>query len=368
MRQSLFYLLVLSFSISVAAKPIYSLDKQELRGSMVDHSSTELCDVARGTLSYLNRGSSYDPDVIRVGVVKSFGVTAEQIEDTLKFICLIAEQDINSNQSSRLADTEFVRKHFDMIRWLPDKTQSHKYQKNKPLIANIPDDQILLTKYYIKLAQGSIRKTKAMPHALYSLPNDEIGLTLEQAQNKKASLVRYRYTKQDILKGILEQQGLATPLIWLSRVDLEDALMQGTVKVTIDGTETFFNVHRNNGIQYQRNINKEAQGRYWYFKQTKTVLGYGKDANLKIPIYPHVTVAGDLKHLGLGKLILLSHGDKHRLTILADTGGAFENNQYQLDYLGGFFKDWADYIASYKTFPDYFEARILVLKKSIIVD
>ena len=44
------------------------------------------------------------------------------------------------------------------------------------------------------------------------------------------------------------------------------------------------------------------------------------------------------------------------------TGGAFANNHYQLDYLGGYFRDWKDYVNTYRHFPDYFEARILVVK------
>lgn len=61
---------------------------------------------------------------------------------------------------------------------------------------------------------------------------------------------------------------------------------------------------------------------------------------------------------------MLSHNGEHRLAVLADTGGAFADNHYQLDYLGGFFRDWKDYINTYRTFPDYFEARILVRKEN----
>ncbi|MGK0270644.1 MAG: hypothetical protein ACI88H_001291, partial [Cocleimonas sp.] len=44
-----------------------------------------------------------------------------------------------------------------------------------------------------------------------------------------------------------------------------------------------------------------------FYKKTDSVMGYGKDASYKIPIHPLVTVAGDLAHLGLGKLIMLTH-------------------------------------------------------------
>ena len=295
------------------------------------------------------------------GITAKFGGDLIRIKRTLNFICQVELEDKRAGRTSRLMDAEFIAKHFDVIRWRPNKAQAKAFSNNKPLLQNIPNDKILLTKYYIKLAKGSSVKTPDTPHALYALPNDEKGLTLEQADNNPA-LMRHRLTKQQILTGMLDKQKLANPLVWLSRYDLEDSLMQGTVKVDIDGHSQFYNVHRNNGIAYDRNLKRRAQGRYWYFKQTESVMGYGKDASRKIPVHPMVTVAGDLTHLGLGKLIMLTVNGESRLTILADTGGAFANNQYQLDYLGGYFKNWQDYINTYRHFPDYVEARILLIK------
>lgn len=358
-----YFLLVLTLaSLSVGATQIYSIETEQLTGVMAPQSSADLCSVAKGALAYLARGPSYDPDVIKAGVFEKFGVDLERVKQTLAFICQVEQQDVRAGRVSRLSDPAFINRHFKMIRWRPNKTQSQRYSTNKPLLKNIPDDKLLLTKYYIKLAAGSVVQTPATPHALYSLPIDEQGLSLEQAELQKDQLIRYRFTKQQVLTGVLDQKQWARPLIWLSRDDLEDTLMQGTVRIDVNGRSQFFNVHRNNGIAYQRNLNKRQQQRYWYFKQTTNVMGYGKDADYKIPIHPLVTVAGDLKHLGLGKLIMLTHNGESRLTILADTGGAFENNQYQLDYLGGFFKNWQDYIATYRTFPDYVETRILVLR------
>jgi membrane-bound lytic murein transglycosylase len=96
-------------------------------------------------------------------------------------------------------------------------------------------------------------------------------------------------------------------------------------------------------------------------------LGYGKDADYKIPIAPEVTVAGDIFNLGLGKLILLStveNGKTHyRLTILADTGGAFANNQFQLDWLSGYYRDWDHYYQANKHRNDYSEVWLLLKKQ-----
>jgi hypothetical protein len=352
---------------NVAVSPIYQLEAEPAIGKMVTPSTAELCNVAKGTEDYLALGENYDPGIITAGMTAPFGGDLERVKRTLNFICQVQQADTLADNPSRLMDAEFITQHFDVIRWMPDKEQVQYFSKNKPLLKNIPDDKILLTKYYIKLAKGSTQKTAKTPYALYALPNDEKGLTLEQG-NADPKLTRHQLTKQDVLTGILDKDKLAEPMVWLSRYDLEDSLMQGTVKVDIatdngkSVTSQFFNVHRNNGIGYQRNLTKEQQGRYWYFKKTDAVMGYGKDASYKIPVHPLVTVAGDLAHLGLGKLIMLTHDGESRLTILADTGGAFENNQYQLDYLGGYFKNWDDYINTYRTFPDYFEARVLLLK------
>lgn len=357
--------LLISFNSaqSVAANSLYSKDNTPLVGKMAEQSAADLCAVAGGALTYISKGQSYDANVNQVGVLADFGYTMRRVKQTLAFVCQVQRQDAKVGRKSRLSDPAFIRKHFEMIRWRPDKSQSQQFAANKPLLQNIPNDKILLTKYYIKLAQGSAVKTAATPHALYSLPVDEQALTLAQADAKKDSMIRYRFTKQQVLSGILDKNQWATPLLWLSRDDLEDTLMQGTVRVDTAQSSRYFNVHRNNGIGYQRGLKKQQQKRYWYFKETQGPLGYGKDAGYKIPILPYVTVAGDLKHFGLGKLMLLSHQGEHRLAVLADTGGAFEGNHYQLDYLGGYFKNWADYIKTYRTFPDYFAARMLVLRE-----
>ncbi|MDP2561087.1 hypothetical protein [Psychrobium sp. 1_MG-2023] len=344
----------------ISHKPVFSTQQQPITGSVIAQSTTDLCLVAGGTLDYLNKGQDYDPMAIRPGIVKQFSADLDRVKRTLAFICQVSKEDNAVGRKSRLQDLNFINQHFDMIRWRPNKQQSRQFEQQKTLLKRMPDEQILLTKYYIKKAKGSPIKTAETPHALYQLPFDEQELTLEQAQTQREKLTRFQLTKQQVLTGVLDHNQWAKPLVWFSRADLEDTLMQGTVK--IDGSDTFYNVHRNNGIGYQRNVPKEQQERYWYFKQTDSVLGYGKDANYKIPIKPLVTVAGDLEHLGLGKLIMLTMNNEHRLTILADTGGAFENNQYQLDYLGGYFYNWRDYHQHYKNFPDYAEARILLLK------
>ena len=359
---------IASFALLCAAQalhaaPVYQQDSQPLQGRFTDFSGKELCEVAKATSEYLNRGAQYDPHANHAGRIGVAGIDLPRVKATLSFICETVREDQRRQQPSRLKDPAFINRHFKMIRWQPDREQVAHFAPGKPLLQKMPDDKILLTKYYVKQAAGSPVATDAKPHALYQLPFDEQHLSLEAADAIRDKITRYRYTKHQVLTGILDKKHLASPLVWLSRADLEDTLLQGTVK--IDGPEgpAFYNVHRNNGHAYDRNLKKEQQKRYWYFKQMPGVMGYGKDADAKIRIHPKVTVAGDLQQLGLGKLVLLSHGGEHRLTILADTGGAFENNNYQLDLLAGYYNGWRDYHNDWKRSPDYVEARILLLKQ-----
>ena len=199
------------------------------------------------------------------------------------------------------------------------------------------------------------------------MPQDETGLTLAEADKQKDTLLRYKYTKQDVLSGVYEKdgesEGKATPIVWLTREGIEEAIMEGTVKVKFDdGSSFFYNVDRNNGISYDRSIkNPRLQKRYWYFRKVENLKGYGKEIPSKITIYPKVTFAGDVYNLGLGKFILLKYSnDKFIPGIIADTGGAFIPNLYQLDFLSGVFNSKKEFLNYIKTLPSEAEAYILI--------
>lgn len=322
----------------------------------------KLCAVANETLLYLNKGVDYDAAAIHGGKVQGASFPLERVKTTLRYVCELAK-----NNPAALADANFIAINFELVRWYPDVNAAHKLAKQKPLLAKIPNDQILQTKYYVRIADGGAAKSSRHPQALYGLPFDEAKLTLAEADALGAKITRFQLGKQQIVKGALEQQPLQAPaLVWLSREDLEGALLQGTAVVPNGNKYRYYNVHRTNGIPYDRKIAPELQQRYWYFKEVKSVLGYGKDADYKIPIQPEVTVAGDIPQLGLGKLILLAtkeHGTiTYRLTVLADTGGAFANNLYQLDWLSGYYRGWDDYYAANKHRADYSSSWILVKK------
>jgi len=325
----------------------------------------KLCDVANSTQNYLNKGNSYDPKVIHSNALTEMGITAEKIKESLSFICKIHKEDKEANRPARLLNSKFIEQNFRFINWQPDTIHAKKLSKNKKLLINLPKDKILMTKYYIHQAKADLNKSQEYPHALYKLPLDESNLTIEQAK-KNTALTRYKYTKQEILKGVLDSPKQAEPLIFLSRKDLESSLMQGTVVADLNGEKKVFNVHRNNGIGYDRKIKPYEQNRYWYFKHVQGILGYGKDANNKVTVIPEVTFAGDIYKLGLGHLLFTQFDYKghseFKMAILADTGGAFENNLYQLDYLSGSYGGFKEYAAANRHLPDYISVWFMLLK------
>jgi hypothetical protein len=304
------------------------------------------------------------------------------VKNTLAFLCQIQQQDTKLKQTSRLANQEFLLQHFDFLRWFPDKETANNIadkSKNtikKRLLNNIPQQKILLTKYYTKLLEGSVVKTTKYNQALYALPYDEQQLTLEQAELKKNQLTRYQYTRQQVIAGALlknkENKLLAKPLIWLTESALHDVLLQGTGVFFVDDKDTgdkvrYFNVHRNNGIAYNYSIGKTAQARYWYFIETPEIMGYGNTQQSKIAIKPQVTVAGNVADIGLGKLFMINYKSNNlntsRMAILADHGGAFDDNLFQLDLLVNSYKGWKDYYQENKHLPDYATAWLMLVKE-----
>ena len=181
---------------------------------------------------------------------------------------------------------------------------------------------------------GSYKKTKQYCCALYQILDDHICK---------------KYSKQQILSGILNQpsnKGKVRPIVWLSRSDFEDSLMQGTVIVKMpDGKERVFMANQSNGIDYDKN-NKDPwqQKRYWYFKEDKSSKWSVEQFKKRLSNRQNVVFAGDIFNIGLGKIIALKHinpfTQKHeiRLGVVADTGGAFVKNLYQLDFFAGFFR------------------------------
>lgn len=355
MKIKIFFLSLLLVQGCLAA-PSFKSEAPLFKGQF-NFNAVALCSTAKNTLAYLNKGQSYDPQVIHSGTI--INIPVSRIKATLIFIC--------QNQS-KLNDPAFIKQHFEFIRWYPDVTHAKQLSAGKPLLINLPNDRILMTKYYVHLAKADTRKTAASPYALYGLPADEQSLTYEEAE-AKPELTRFKYGKQAILAGALNKKQVPR-LAYLSRDDLEAALLQGTVVADFGSTAgtKIFNVHRNNNIAYNRLKTPYEQERFWYFKEVDGVKGYGKDAEYKITVNPEVTFAADLNQLGLGKLLMIQYREKSgvlisRAGILADTGGAFDNNLYQVDYLAGSYPGKNAFYQATRQLPDYVQAYFMVLKE-----
>ncbi|UUO23938.1 acetate--CoA ligase [Colwellia sp. M166] len=368
-----FLVFFVASSQSFADSPVrfFNLDKAPNLANMTDFKASALCDVADETQRYLTQFSA-DKFAVHAGTVFDESVTLIKVKKTLAFICQTYREDVRAKRHSRLHDKQFLIDNFDFYRWTPDiKTAQEIAIKstnaNKSRMLNtIPSDKIFLTKYYTKLLTASAVKTPRYNQALYALPYDELALTLEEA-NDDLSLTRHKYTRQDIIAGMLEEKKLAKPLIWLTEEALHDVLLQGTGVVEVDGVRRYFNVHRNNGIAYDYAIGKREQARYWYFSEVPSIMGYGETLDSKIAISPQVSFAGNVAELGLGKLFMVTYTSENenvsRLGVLSDQGGAFDNNLFQLDLLVDSYYGWQDYYKANKHLPDYANAWLMLVRQ-----
>ncbi|MEH2286902.1 hypothetical protein [Nostoc sp.] len=320
----------------------------KLPNSKVKFNQGDLLTVLVNTRKYFQDYASEDPDIMRTGVLATQGVSVADVLKTLDFMIAVLKEDIANNRATRLQDSKFINTNFRVIKWSAYNPKS-KQQK-----------QLRITKYAVFTHSGSRKKTSTFNIPIYSLK--------ENSNNDKFYT---RYTKQDVLSGIYEpggrEFGKVTTLAYLTRNGLEEAIMEGTILINFtDGYKAFFNVDRNNGIAYIRGLKATAQKRYWYFREVDAIKGYGYKIDAKISIKPGVTFAGDVLNIGLGKVIVIEHnqgGRKHlQMGVIADTGGAFLPNLYQLDFLAGIFKNKKEFGQNVSQLPDYATAYFLVKK------
>ena len=365
---------ILLLSFSAHSQQFTEVENPNL-GLMKSFKASELCIVASKTHEYLMNNPN-DSFAVNSGKAFANKVSLQQVKDTLTFICDTYREDVAAKRHSRLHNKKFIADNFTFYQWTPDTNTARKIalKSNNAvksrMLNNIPDDQIFLTKYYTKLLDGSPEKTERYNQALYAIPFDEQSLSLEVAAKQK-TLTRFKFTRHQVIDGALLEKNLAKPLVWISEEALHDVLLQGTGVLNVGGKIRYFNVHRNNGIAYDYSIGKREQSRYWYFAEVPSIMGYGKTLGSKIAVKPHVTFAGNVKDLGLGKLFLVSYEQSgtqvSRLGVLADQGGAFDNNLFQLDLLVDSYKGWDDYYEFNKTMPDYTQAWLLIKKDTITI-
>ncbi|MEH2445553.1 MAG: hypothetical protein V7K18_07170 [Nostoc sp.] len=320
----------------------------KLPSSKVNFAQGDLLTVLVNTRKYFQDYSSEDPDILRTGILATQGVTVQDVLKTLDFMIVVLKEDIANNRATRLQDPKFINTNFRVIKW-------SAYNPN-----NKQQKQLRITKYAVFTHSGSRKKTSTFNTPIYSLK-----------QNYNNDNFYTRYTKQDVLSGIYEpggrEFGKVKSIAYLTRNGLEEAIMEGTILINFtDGYKAFFNVDRNNGISYIRGLKATAQKRYWYFREVDAIKGYGYKIDAKISIKPGVTFAGDVLNIGLGKVVVIEHtigGRKHlQMGVIADTGGAFLPNLYQLDFLAGIFKNKKEFGQHITQLPEYATAYFLVKK------
>lgn len=314
----------------------------------VDFNQEDLLTTLSNTRKYFEDYATEDPNIQRQGLLQAQGVTVQDVLRTLDFMIAVLQEDINNKRVTRLQDPNFINNHFRVIKWTAYNPENPGQRK------------LRLTKYAVFIHPGSRKKTRTFNTAIYSLKDN---LTTDNFYTK--------YTKQEVLSGIYEpggkEFGKVEPLAYLTRQGLEEALMQGTILIKFnDGSESLFNVDRNNGIPYIKGKVATAQKRYWYFRKVDAIKGYGYKIDTKISISPRVTFAGDILNIGLGKVVALEYlqgGRKQlKLGIIADTGGAFLPNLHQLDFLAGIFQGQTDFTRNIRQLPEYATAYVLVKK------
>lgn len=307
-----------------------------------------LMQAAQDTLNFVRQNAKKSGCLI-VPPHLSHILTVKNIESTLEFIISIIKQDMPSGKF-RILNPAFLNENFNFIKWNADRQSALNNGINLPY-----GGMIRLTNYAIFSVPGSYKKTTQCCCPLYQILDNHICK---------------KYSKQQILSGILNHpsnKGKARPIVWLSRPDFEDSLMQGTVIVRMpDGKERVFMANQSNGIDYDKN-NKDPwqQKRYWYFKEDRNSKWSVEQYKKRLSTRQNVVFAADIFNIGLGKIIALKHinpfTQKHeiRLGVVADTGGAFVKNLYQLDFFAGIFQSRQDFTNHIKHLPMRTEAYIL---------
>ena len=345
--QAAYYTVVDEFGQSrYQVHPQVVFREQPLPAGQVTFDPQELLIVLINTRRYFREQEGRDAVIQRPGLLGAWGVQVADVTRTLDFMIEVLLHDLTHAQPIRLQNPDFIRKQFRGWRW-----QAYHPQ-------NGTSPQVRLTKYAVFRHRGTRRPQGEYVHALYSI-ND--AWVAEEFYKK--------YTKQEVLAGAYHpgrpDAFKVTPLAYVTREGLEEALLQGTILLQFpDRSTNYFNVDRNNGLPFVRGVHPWDQQRYWYFRKVNAILGYVSEVENKIPIRPGVTFAGDVWNVGLGRMVLLERSPgQWMLGIIADTGGAFLPNLGQLDYLAGVFPSRREFWEYNRRLPEYTQAYILIQKK-----
>ncbi len=326
--------------------------KAPLLHEKIATSPQSLLQAAKDTLLYIKNKHGKYCQVLEPYQLKDI-ISFKRVEETLKFIIETIEEDKKTGKY-RILNPAFINKNFSFIKWKADKKTALTNNAKIPANGNIR-----LTNYVIYCVQGNTTKTAHYNCALYGL--------LDKTLAKK-------FTKQQILTGIFEKptyKNKVKPLVWLTRNDFEEVLLQGTTLVKMpDQSYKIFMVDTCNGIRYVKgSINPQKQQRYWFCREAKSNIQTIDAFRKRIQLRKKVIFAGDINNIGIGKIIAIKHinpttkKSEVHLGILADTGGAFINNLYQLDLFLGMYSDKKQLKKQQWQFPNSTQA-FLMYKRS----
>ncbi len=322
----------------VDAASVFTAQEPSWNGAAVSTDPAAVRAAAADALRYL-RANPTDP-ASNVGMFSELGVTVDQVEQTLSRLASAAD--------AQLTDPAWLAAQFTYYRWTPPPgARASKL--------GLAPGELRLTRYLVVQVEGRASPEPGFDQAVYADPGEPW---------------RSRFTRRQVMEGAYlrgDGAGKAEPLAWLAEAHVHDAIMQGSVEVSLPGgARRLLNVEASNGIPYDGGKRGRDQDRYWYFEEVPEPRGYGQPGGDHTAIGAGVTVAGDVYNLGLGRVVVIEHpsptGTVLRLAVLTDTGGAFQPNLSQLDWFGGAFPTHQALYAAWKDLPERVRAGVLVAK------
>ena len=330
-------IVVVNIESKIADKPVFKLESPFSKDVTFVYDSKNLfhaVDVASDFLEKIHLSNFVS---FNVGVFSSHGITIDDVKRTLRFVQKTVE-----TSPEKMADRNFLDDNFNFYRWYVKSEHGHVLHGHYG-----PPDYIRTTSYLITQIPGSLMKKGEYNIPLYSVPTDEKDMTPLHIEQNKERLLRFRYTRKEIIDGAFDKNIETTILGWVTLEDYKELVLQGSAIIEFKkGIKKLCRVAKSN--------NKKGSDNYYFFSfKDKSV----DPKKTKFPIKPDpvqgVTLAGNIEGLGLGKLFLMvshdhrNHNLEARYGLLTDTGEAFKNNFHQVDMFAGYFghkKDFSQYI------------------------
>lgn len=329
--------IIFSIECKIADKPVLKLEAPFNKEVHFVHDSQNLLQAVDVTCDFLEKIHLSNFISLNAGVFSSHGVTADDVKATLKFV-----QETLEKSPEKMADKKFLDDNFNFYRWYVKSEHGHVLHGHYG-----PPDYIRTTSYLITQIPGSLMRTSEYNVPLYSVPLDEKDMTPAHVEQNKEQLLRFSYTRQQIIDGAFNKSAETTVLGWVTLEDYKELVLQGSAIIK-------FKRRIKKLCRVAKSNNKKGSDKYYFFSiKDKSVDPKKTKFPIKPDPVPGVTLAGNIQGLGLGKLFLMvSHNHRNhtlegRFGLLTDTGEAFKDNFHQVDMFAGYFahkKDFSQYI------------------------